>query len=872
VNGNLQAPYTVSGTVSSFEDSVVSVGTYAGGFSDGDVLKVWSSNPNSVQDSNALNDTIENVLMTSLSGTYVITGTGTGDFNSLTEAKNAAESFGICGPTVFELIDTLYVERTEWDTYSGMDDTNTITITSATGNPADVKVQYSSSSAADQQVFDFSAASHYILNGITIENTGSSYAGLITGNSTSDFTLTNNVLMGSVATSTSTWNQFKRGVYFTGSDNNDIEISNNHVYNCDYAIYITGNWTVHNENIVVSNNVSETPYYAGFYVSNSDHIEISGNEAFGGTGTNGYGIYASGINMAEIFNNYIVGNNNWPSNGMCCSSINGDLGDFASIYNNRIYSTRTSTFTYGLYTSNGLFTEYINNSIHMIGTQTSSRALYITGGQYNNFINNTISVDSNGYAVYVNSGSPIYQMDYNNVSAPSGSLYYQGGTPYATVADWTAATGYGANSMNHDNIYSDTMALKVCTDSLYRKGMMTHVMYDYEGEMRNDPPCIGADEFMPISEFGFTASPVLCDGDTLSLEVLYFDSVVWNQSVTSPTFNVTAPGPVEVAVYDGCGTDTSNFTVNAQKYADLSALNLCEGDTVSVGTGIPNGTYAWNTGDTSEFVSVYMPGMLSVEVIDENGCFSEDSVDVTKSIPATLADTTYFCEGGAAQLDPNTTGSYIWSNGSTSAINSVSVPGLECVTVTDANCTSTACSEVIEILNPVASFSDSSDYHTVIFTNTTTNTDQNTTYEWDFGDGNTSTDENPIHIYNWTNDSSVAMLVTLKVTNACGDFFFQDTVYYGQMVSVNDVAIEDMINVYPNPSNGTFNVELGAATATDVNVEVLDVRGAIIYNQNFGKVNGQVTRTVNLENAAAGIYFVKVNFNDQTAIYKLSVN
>ena len=46
---------------------------------------------------------------------------------------------------------------------------------------------------------------------------------------------------------------------------------------------------------------------------------------------------------------------------------------------------------------------------------------------------------------------------------------------------------------------------------------------------------------------------------------------------------------------------------------------------------------------------------------------------------------------------------------------------------------------------------------TITFTNLTINGD---TYDWDFGDGNTSTDKNPIHTY----DSVVIYKVTLVAT------------------------------------------------------------------------------------------------------------
>jgi hypothetical protein len=564
----------------------------------------------------------------------------------------------------------------------------------------------------------------------------------------------------------------------------------------------------------------------------------------------------------------VKGSNNWPRSGLYLVTGSGDLSTWFNVSNNRIYLPNAAA-DYGMYISNGLFTDVSNNSIYVEG-DAFGRGVYYTGGQYNQFRNNNVQLGGLGQGFYLN-GNAMYQMDYNNLSAPNGSVGYFGGNQ-ASLADWQLATGFDSNSVSVNNVYSDSASLKVCTDSLYAMGTpISHIMYDYEGDPRQNTPCIGADEFMPISMFGFSQSPVLCDGDTLVLEQNFYDTVVWNGIDTSTVYAITNPQTVTVNVYDACGVAADTFNVNAQSYAVVADENLCEGTTATLSTGIANAVYTWSTGSADSTVVVDSAQVISVEVVDANGCYSADTATITQSVDATLPDSTQFCEGSSVTLDPMVPGSFAWTGGSTGATLSVGAAGNYCVTVTDQNCVSTACSDVAEILNPVASFLSSSSYQTVEFTNTSTNTNSNTTYHWDFGDGTTSTLENPIHVYPWTTEDSITVMVTLTVSNDCGDFVYQGSARYGTTVSVNEVEISNMINLYPNPSNGTFNVAINAATASDVNVEVLDVRGAMVLNQNLGKVNGQMTREINIEGAAAGIYFVKVNFNDQTAIYKLSV-
>ena len=63
---------------------------------------------------------------------------------------------------------------------------------------------------------------------------------------------------------------------------------------------------------------------------------------------------------------------------------------------------------------------------------------------------------------------------------------------------------------------------------------------------------------------------------------------------------------------------------------------------------------------------------------------------------------------------------------------------------------------------PTANFSFAKEGNTVTFTNTSVNSDS---YSWDFGDGNTSSDENPVHTYAGEGEYTV----TLVATDAAGN-------------------------------------------------------------------------------------------------------
>ena len=478
----------------------------------------------------------------------------------------------------------------------------------------------------------------------------------------------------------------------TGDNGDHSSFTNNQLLNCiDYGFY---------------------GYYGTDLTFDNNYITSSVGSTWG------YGVYLGSFTGGSVSNNYVEGTNTWPYAGLYLNNLTGDLTTFMPITNNRLYIPSSNSY-YGLYQYGNLFTEASFNSVYFQG-QGGGSAFYNGQGAYNVVKNNIFQVTGSGYAAY-NNGSGIYQMDYNNLSAPNGSVGYSGGNAYTTLAAWQNATGFDANSIVVNDIYSDTATLKVCTDSLYGMGVsIPAYTMDFQGDARQTPPCIGADEFLPISQFGFNISPVLCTGDTLVLEQYYFDTVVWNGIDTANVYVVTAPGSQSVSVYDACGNGTSNFTVVPQENADVADTNLCEGTTATLETGITGGTYMWSNGSTDPTISVSSAQTVYVTVVDASGCTSMDTAVVTQSYDVVLNDTS-FCEGESVALNTNMTGTYAWSDGSTNQTLNVTAPGTYSVTVTDQNCISSATSTVTEILNVIPSFTDSSSYFAVAFTNTAQN-------------------------------------------------------------------------------------------------------------------------------------------------------
>jgi gliding motility-associated-like protein len=309
----------------------------------------------------------------------------------------------------------------------------------------------------------------------------------------------------------------------------------------------------------------------------------------------------------------------------------------------------------------------------------------------------------------------------------------------------------------------------------------------------------------------------VCEGETVDLTLVdYEDSTIQWQSASSTAGPWTdIPGattdafqspPIDNntkcfrAEVGSCGTPSySNevcITVNLVPVIEALDTNICDGQTIDITTTVSpaGGDYLWEI-DNSVNNSLYgvSPSITTDYIVHYSlfGCESEDTstVVVYKQPEARLivdsvcySDVTNFIDNSV--LD-NSTGdvidTWLWSfgDGNTSTVES---PGhtysaentynVELIIETNNGCkdTVTAQTVVYPLPNPKFSvpsvclniesvFADDSDVSSA-------NTNNNITdWLWNFDDGNTSTDSNPIHTY--STDGTFNVELSLVTNNGC---------------------------------------------------------------------------------------------------------
>jgi hypothetical protein len=82
---------------------------------------------------------------------------------------------------------------------------------------------------------------------------------------------------------------------------------------------------------------------------------------------------------------------------------------------------------------------------------------------------------------------------------------------------------------------------------------------------------------------------------------------------------------------------------------------------------------------------------------------------------------------------------------------------------------------------------------------------------------------------------------------------------------------EQEISIYPNPNSGVFTVSLPRAEARHAELRVMNVIGNEIHREVLTRTNAQFSTTVNLTKFAKGLYYVKLETDNFSAIRRVVI-
>ncbi len=316
----------------------------------------------------------------------------------------------------------------------------------------------------------------------------------------------------------------------------------------------------------------------------------------------------------------------------------------------------------------------------------------------------------------------------------------------------------------------------------------------------------------PIARFNHTE---VCQGDVTDItntSYLQAGTMTYSWDFGDGTTSDLA-NPAHV--YTSSGTYTVGLVVTSNKgytssitntvrvkeipKPNFDFTNACEGTAIGLvdGSILPTGTttYSWNFGDNNTGTGATIshlyaqPGIYPVKyTVNVSGCAASVTKYVTqapRSVP-NFTNTPLQCDNKNVTFTNTTTApafgsaGYEWKLGDKTVVNSKDVThtynifdvyNVVLISRTDLGCADSITKSITLLESPAVRYTIGGSLchgETLTFTNTSTTpvgASGANSYEWDFGDANTSIDENPTHQYAGPGSKTITTIA--RSTNGC---------------------------------------------------------------------------------------------------------
>ncbi|MCF8294785.1 MAG: right-handed parallel beta-helix repeat-containing protein, partial [Bacteroidales bacterium] len=504
VNGVTQTPITYTGPLAANASATVVLGNY--NFQNGIPynVDVWTSMPNGVADEIPFNDTFSVTnFQTSLSGVYTIGATGY--FPTLTAARNALVTYGVCGPVEFQIQSGTYNEQISIPQITGASAINTITFGSLAAHQDSVVIQFATNST-NNWVWKLDGADYVTLKNVTLKSTATTtYGGIVDIRNNADYnTVKKSKILSLMNTSSSSY-----GVYMYYPNCDYTTIDSCYIKYGYYGIYNYMESGTYATNNTFSNNIIEDYYYYGIYNYYQNNATIDNNTITQISTSTGYN-YALGqfygVNPI-ITRNTIIDNNGTYTYGLRVYYAYNATNQWGIVANNMISLNGITGSAYAMYFYSNKNIKVFNNSVNITGgTITGTYATYFDGsttypGPYV-LRNNSLVNKGGGYVYYMYEAiyTGGFTSSYNNLykSASTTPLVRIISSPNVDCANLTAWQVYGPNDVvSMDGGYLSNTNLHSVGYQMNAAGTpLADVTIDIDGQARNaTTPDIGCDEF-----------------------------------------------------------------------------------------------------------------------------------------------------------------------------------------------------------------------------------------------------------------------------------------------------------------------------------------------------------------------------------------
>ncbi len=350
----------------------------------------------------------------------------------------------------------------------------------------------------------------------------------------------------------------------------------------------------------------------------------------------------------------------------------------------------------------------------------------------------------------------------------------------------------------------------------------------------------------------------ICIGGSVTLDAgAGYATYRWSTGATTRTIQVSSSGTYSVSVTLGNCQLTSNavvVSVVASLQPTITAsgpISFCDSGSVVLTADPGYAVYRWNTGATTQSITVTASGVYVCTVQDPNGCSGiSQPIVVTvhpRPTPVITPSTATLCLGDSIELDAG--GGYAvyeWSTGERTQTIHVKSGGSYSVRVTDGNgCSGTSTAVTVTVQRRPATPVITRSGDVLMATKAGR-------YQW-YKDGLPMPGETNQFLL--VKEPGSYTVEVFDEENGCGAMSFVHEVLVLDVEALPDAAT---FSVHPDPHDGVFVVSGCTPGARDIVITVTNVLGAAVRRITATSTDGMFRQTVDITSAPSGMYLVSI--------------
>jgi PKD repeat protein len=467
------------------------------------------------------------------------------------------------------------------------------------------------------------------------------------------------------------------------------------------------------------------------------------------------------------------------------------------------------------------------------------------------------------------------QSSFSATHANHSITFQDNSLPMGTTWLWDFGDGGTSTAQNPTHVYASTGTYTVCLIATNGCGV--------------DTTCQPITVTCPNPVTGFTQASTMLTAAFTDTSTNAPTGWLWDfgdggtSTLQNPTHTYATAGTYTVCLQatNSCGQSTVclPMTISCQLPAAAFTSSPSALSVAFNNTSTNSSSWLWDFGDGNASTAenpthaYALPGTYVACLTSTNPCGDSavqcDTVTVSCAAPA--AQFTSTSTGLSTLFTDGSTGgptSWLWDfgDGGTSTlqfpVHNYAVEGsyLVCLIASSICGADTFCATVTLVCPvPSAAFGSATTGLVAAFTDLSTNAP--TAWSWDFGDGATSTLQNPSHAY----AQAGSYTACLRTDNACGSDSTCDSVTVSVVIGIDPGTLQ-AATCHPNPTTGAMTLTFPAAMGGDVRLTLIDALGRVVWEN---VVPAAQPAVLDLQAQVAGCYLLRLQDMDGHTVTRL---